>query len=135
MSYLYTICSNIKLIEVIAHSPAADLIPGQYSLSDYPLSSLDTRNLTASTTSSVLNLDLPSEPIVFSSKAYHSPSSLSGEWQSAFLPEGWFGLVTPGQALWGSIPDKRQLKNLPAKSKSFMEVAYGMVSSFESEIS
>ena len=112
---------------VIAHSSSADLIPGSYPSSEYPLSSVELRNLSA-TSSETLDLSLPSTPLVFSGKYYHGLSAVEGDWSSAYLPEGWYGLVKPGLALWGSIPNRGELRNLPPKSKSFMEVAYGMSS-------
>jgi hypothetical protein len=112
--------------EVIAHSSSADLLPGLYPSSTYSFSSLDLRNSSATSSDSTLDIALPSTPLIFSSKNYHDPILVDGDWSSAYMPEGWYGIVNPGLALWGSIPNRGELRNLPAKSKSFMKVAYGM---------
>lgn len=45
-----------------------------------------------------------------------------GSWQSAFFPPGWYGIVAPGQAIWGAIPDKTQL---PGANHEFSLVGSG----------
>lgn len=60
-------------------------------------------------------VSLPSRPVTFSAvlyagvaQVYESQSPVRG-WSSAYLPEGWYGLLKPGQAVWGAIPDIRQM--------------------------
>lgn len=42
-----------------------------------------------------------------------------------YLPDGWYGTLAAGQAVWGAIPDKGQLRNGPPRTKGFVEIAYG----------
>jgi len=112
---------------VLAHSLSTDLLPGTYTSSDYSPSSLDTRNLTTTSTYDTFTLNLPSTPVIFSSKNYHDPTS--GDWSSAVFPDGWYGLISPGLAVWGGIPVRGELRNIPPKSREFMEVAYGELKS------
>jgi hypothetical protein len=111
---------------VVASSPDGDLAPGTYPSSSHSIDNLELRNLSSSTTADQLTISLPSTPLVFSEKYYPHPIPLSSQdWTSAYLPDGWYGLVAPGQAVWGSIPNKKELA-LPSKVKGFKEVAYGM---------
>ena len=68
--------------------------------------------------------------MVFSKKAYHDliPTG-EGDWSSIYLPDGWYGTLAAGQAIWGAVPDKGQLRNGPPRTRGFVEIAYGELSS------
>lgn len=94
------------------------LIPGTYVGNYDPVVSL---NQTISATTTGVVIHPPSNPITFAATNYKSkvtpqtPGSSASSWNSFFLPEGWYALINPGQAIWGSVPDRSQLldANLP----------------------
>jgi hypothetical protein len=86
--------------------------------------------LSTTTAGSTFTLSLPSRSLIFSAKNYHTPLQ-SGEWTSAVFPDGWYGLINPGLAVWGSIPNKGELRNLPTKSRALMDIAFGELPSLD----
>lgn len=119
--------TNTGSVAVHDKTLSRDYIPGYYP--DLQLTKSDLTlgpNLTVSTdSSSGLTIYPPQRPVLFGSKNYAggSEGGGSGAWESAYLPEGWYGLVAPGQAIWGAVPDRRQL--LQASMGSVVSVAYG----------
>jgi hypothetical protein len=57
----------------------------------------------------------PAVPVLFSSATYFGKASAAditgstAAWSSAYIPEGWYGVVSPGNALWVSVVDKAKL--------------------------
>jgi hypothetical protein len=93
------------------------LLPGTYSEwytpETWPQFGQNTSYGTGTTT-----LSSPAVQIVFSTINYDGSGSESLEvqpngtvtnWQSVYLPDGWYALATPGNALWTSVPDRSQL--------------------------
>lgn len=111
---------------VIAHHRDFDLVLGTYPSSSYDPASLELRNLSISTTPQTFTISPPLSPLTFNGKNYHDAQiSLDGDWSSAYLPDGWYGTMAPGQAVWGAVADKRQLGGLPSRTRGFIDVAYG----------
>lgn len=112
---------------MVASQGKIDLVPGTYPSSQYDPSSNHLRNLSISTTPQTFTLSPPLSPLTFDGKNYHDAQiSLLEDWDSAYLPDGWYGTLIPGQAIWGAVADKKQLGGLPPKTQGFIEVAYGM---------
>jgi hypothetical protein len=115
---------------VVAHGlNSVDFTPGTYPISDYTSSELQLRNTTLASDAKSYTISLPVSPVLFNKKAYHDlvPTD-DGDWSSAYFPDGWYGTLAAGQAVWGAIPDKSQLRNGPPQTRGFVEVAYGELS-------
>ncbi|WOO80645.1 Proprotein convertase subtilisin/kexin type 5 [Vanrija pseudolonga] len=100
-------------IFLISSNTGTSLIPGTYSLSNLRPTSPLHANIT---TSPQLTVSPPLTPVAFTGVNYYGQASIlsntsrsPGAWRSAFLPDGWYALSGPGQAAWGSIPDRSQL--------------------------
>jgi hypothetical protein len=119
---------SLRILELMAvvvfHKPSAEyLTPGIYPGVDYDPATLTFKaNLTASDQSSALTVSLPTSPLLFGTSFYKEDVGLMDQWQSAYLPSGWYGVAKPGQTVWGAIPDKSQL---PGSIGALSSVSYG----------
>lgn len=114
------------------------LIPGTYtSSSSLTISSLtftSSTNESITSSSDQLVISSPPYPITFPSIDFLGSSSIwtpsswkSSVWKSVHLPEGWYGVLSPGQVLWGAIPDSSQLAS-ELSSSTFIKAASCMFS-------
>ena len=88
---------------MVAHG-LDDLVPGTYPTSDYSVPER-VQDLSITSSSDHFTISLPATPLIFGQNSYHDElASLEGEWKSAHFPDGWYGTVSPGQALWGAVP-------------------------------
>lgn len=63
----------------------------------------------------------PPFPVVFNDKDYvnnleYEPGMGTGK--AAYFPSGWYGLLEPGKAVWGGIPDSSQIKGIGSTLQS-----------------
>ncbi|ORX35656.1 hypothetical protein BD324DRAFT_66901 [Kockovaella imperatae] len=84
------------------------LTPGSYSDSNLNISTYDIVTVSGERPRSSV-VPPPSTPFFFSSADYAGSVSQLHHWESAFFPDGWYGLVRPGVAIWGSVPKVRDL--------------------------
>lgn len=114
-----------RLTEVVVAHGSDDLVPGTYPTADYSVPN-HLQDLSITTSSDHFTLSLPSTPLLFSQDNYHHQlDSLDGEWNSAYLPDGWYGTVSPGQAIWGAVPKRSESKSLPGRARVFGNIGYG----------
>lgn len=111
---------------VLAHHSDHDLVPGTCPSSEYDPISLNLRNLSLSSTANTFTISPPASPAIFAQENYlELRSSGDEDWSSAYLPDGWYGTLAPGQAVWGAVADKAQLGGLPPRTGGFIDVAFG----------
>lgn len=83
------------------------LTPGRFTPGHDDISSSTNQSISHSNDQVVIST--PPQPVFFTSTKYRGGLAEDDEWTSAYLPEGWYGLVEPGKALWGAIPKSGHL--------------------------
>jgi hypothetical protein len=106
--------THLMLKIVLATTGTNKLLPGQYPSNIISSLSL-TKDITPSLNGSVISSGgsvsiAPSQdPLFFAQTKYLGDQGFLSNWQSAWFPQDYYGLVSPGVALWNSIPDSSEI--------------------------
>lgn len=102
------------------------LTPGTFLagtiLSPADMSFIDPSSTLNQTTVKVGNnivVSSPLEPVIFRGINYAETAQLGERAGSAYFPNGYYGLVEPGKALWGGVPDISQVRGISGSIKRF----------------
>jgi hypothetical protein len=77
----------------------------------YPKSSATPANITSLHIGSSLVVVPPPKALLFSESKYKGDVTEDPTaWKSGYFPDGFYGLVEPGKAVWGAVPDVKQLR-------------------------
>lgn len=105
-----------RLTSVLASADGGTrLTPGTYTTLYDAKGSL---NQSISRTSWSTTVGAPPVPVLFSKPSYLG--SVSSEWGSAYVPDGWYTLLSPGQSVWGPIPDRSVFGDAAKNIGAFM---------------
>jgi hypothetical protein len=74
----------------------------------YPQSSINITSIHVGVSLVVLP---PAQPVMYTENDF-AGDLIADAWRSAYFPPGFYGLVAPGQALWGSIPRSKELREI-----------------------
>jgi len=94
------------------------LSPGTY-LPSSPLSQTEIQTIHPSSITNATSVHVgislvvlpPPQPLLYPEDNYAGAVG-KGEWKSAYFPPGFYGLVEPGKAVWGSIPRSKELRGV-----------------------
>lgn len=113
--------ASLTLVLAYDRGQRTYLTPGTFvapmPLSDYDLSLLYPKsNATGANVISIhiggsLVIVPPPQALLFSESSYKGDVTEEyTAWKSAYFSEGFYGLFEPGKAVWGAVPDARQLR-------------------------
>lgn len=113
------------------------LTPGTY-VAPSPFSSDEIRNINPTSEVNITSIHIgvslvvapPPQPLLFSKDMFNGEVVRNQTaWSSAYFPQGYYGLLEPGRAIWDAVPDRDQLTG---GSKSLLGV--GLCESCESVV-
>ena len=108
------------LMAVLAYDKTTEtyLTPGAY-LPPSPLSQTELHTIYPQSTTNITSIHVgvslvvlpPTQSLLYSKNNFAGDLS-EDRWNSAYFPPGFYGLVEPGKALWGSIPRSKELSGI-----------------------